>query len=248
MDAIYGCVLSRMNVRLVRSLSDEFIQRLFLVGLTAVFISIFMVWLPGPAAGLQLIGFEMGEWVKFLGVDLSRNLFYLPPMTLGFSLAMWTAVWPNGRWQTWLMRGVALLVSLLAFPAWNDITGGSQIEYVPRLWFIGFVGLAILLSIGLSWFDSFMELSVKLTEPHAKPQRRKDKSSKKRLFINRLPWLLIAIVSILGGLLPTWIYTAVKPIAEQWLQLSLGTGIGVWVNGAGHLLITAVCLVKLVDS
>ncbi len=223
MDAIDGCVLSRMNVRSAWFLSDEGTQRLFLVGLTAVFVSIFMVWLPGPAAGLQLVGFEMGEWVKFLGVDLSRNLFYLPPMTLGFSLAMWTASWSNVRWQTWLMRGVALLVSLLAFPAWNDITGGSQIEYVPRLWFIGFVGLAVLFSIGLSWLGE-------------------------RPRLDALLWLLIAIVSILGGVLPTWMYTAVKPVAEQWLQLSLGTGIGVWVNGGGHLLITAVCFVKLVNS
>ena len=202
---------------------DKWGERLFLMGLTAVFVSIFMVWLPGPAAGLQLLGFEIGEWVKFLGVDLSRNLFYLPPITLGFNLAMWTAVWPNKRWQTWLMRGLALLISFLAFPAWNDITGDSQIEYVPRLWFIGFVGLAVLLSIGLSWLGSH------------------------RRFAN-FPWLWIAMVSILGGLLPTWMYTAVKPVVEQWLQLSLGTGIGVWVNGGGHLLITAVSLAKLMDS
>ncbi len=223
MDTRNGCVLSRVNVRSAWFLADEVTQRLFLVGLTAVFISIFMVWLPGPAAGLQLVGFEMGEWVKFLGVDLSRNLFYLPPMTLGFNLAMWTAMWSNGRWQTWLMRAVALLVSLLAFPAWADITGGSQIEYVPRLWFIGFVGLAVLLAIGLSWLG-------------------------KRPRLATLPWLLIAIVSILGGALPTWMYTAVRPVVEQWLQLPLGIGIGVWINAGGHLLITAVCLVKLVDS
>ena len=202
---------------------DEWGERLLLVGLTAVFVSIFMVWLPGPAAGLRLIGFEMGEWVKFLGVDLSRNLFYLPPITLGFNLAMWTAVWPNKRWQTWLMRGLALLISFLAFPAWNDITGGSQIEYVPRLWFIGFVGVAVLLAMGFSW-----------------------RGERSRL--DALPWLLIAIVSILGGLLPTWMYTAVKPVVEQWLQLPLGTGIGVWINGGGHLLITAVSFVKLVSS
>ena len=40
---------------------------LLALGLTAIFIGYFLVWLPGPGAGLSLIGVEVGEWIKFLG-------------------------------------------------------------------------------------------------------------------------------------------------------------------------------------
>ena len=195
-------------------------QLLISLGLTAVFLGYFSVWLPGPSAGLRFIGLEMGEWIKFLGVDMSRNLFYLPPITLGLLLALWTALWPNRRWQTWMMRGVAVAVSLLAFPAWEDFRGPSRIEYMPRIWLIGVV--AVVSVLAALWRQS---------EP--KP------------VVNSLVWLLMAIVAIFGFVLPTWIYTTIKPVVEQSYQMSLGTGVGVLLNDAGHLLITAVTLKKL---
>ncbi|MBK7179447.1 MAG: hypothetical protein IPH82_20095 [Chloroflexi bacterium] len=38
---------------------------LIALGLTAVFVGYLAVWLPGPAVGLQFLGVELGEWVKF---------------------------------------------------------------------------------------------------------------------------------------------------------------------------------------
>ena len=110
-------------------------QSLLLVGFTAVFSAYFLVWLPGPAAGLRFIGLELGEWVKFLGMGSSRNWFYAPPITLGLMLAVLTVSWSNARWQTWAMRGLAAAVSLLAFPAYEDITGQFRHEYMPRVGF-----------------------------------------------------------------------------------------------------------------
>ncbi len=191
------------------------------VGLTAVFLGYFSVWLPGPSAGLQFIGLEMGEWIKFLGVDMSRNLFYLPPITLGLLMALWTAVWPNRRLQTWIMRGLAVAVSLLSFPAWEDFRGPAQIEYLPRIWMIGGVITAVFLATIWSRFA---------------PKR------------TATLWLLMAIIGLLGAILPLWIYTAVKPVVEQSYQISLGIGPGVVFNGIGHLLVTAVSLKKLAQK
>ena len=188
------------------------------LGLTAVFVGYFSVWLPGPSAGLQFIGLEMGEWIKFLGVDMSRNLFYLPPITLGLLMVLWTAFWSNLRWQTWVLRGLAVLVSLLSFPAWEDFRGPSQIEYMPRIWMIGVVVTAVILTAAWRQFA---------------PKK------------TRFAWLLMAMIGVLGAILPFWIYTAVIPAVEQILQMSLGIGLGVILNGVGHLLVTAVSLKKL---
>ena len=190
---------------------------LLIVGITAVFVGYFSVWLPGPAAGLRFIGVEMGEWIKFLGVDMSRNLFYLPPITLGLTMAWWTAVWPNRRWQTWVMRGAAVGISLLAFPAWEDFRGPAQVEYLPRIWLIGAVVISVLIAAGWGL----------------------------RPFPVALPWFLIAVVGIFGLVLPTWITVMVRPVVAQSLQMSVGIGVGVWLNGVGHLLMTAVSLKKL---
>jgi hypothetical protein len=114
-------------------------------GLTAVLIGYLTVWLPGPAAGLRLIGLELGEWIKFLGVGQSRNYLYTPPILLGLIMVLITAGWPGGRRQTWAFRGLALMVSLLAFPAIAAITGEPRSEWLARLLGIGLVGAAVVL-------------------------------------------------------------------------------------------------------
>ncbi len=123
-------------------------QNLYLVCFTAVFVGYFSVWLPGPAAGLSFIGLEMGEWIKFMGMGPVRNWFYLPPISLGLMLVLWSWGWPNGRLQTWLMRGTAVAVSLLSFPAIEDLMGDSVQEYTPRLYAI----LLVIMVVGISYF------------------------------------------------------------------------------------------------
>ena len=109
----------------------KFWRILLFAGLTAVFVGYFAVWLPGPAAGLRLIGLELGEWIKFLGVGQSRDLFYAPPILLGLIMVLLTAGWDNRRWQTWLFRLLAIGVSLLAFPAVAAITTEPRSEWLP---------------------------------------------------------------------------------------------------------------------
>lgn len=192
-------------------------ERLLLVSLTAVFIGYLSVWLPGPAAGLQFLGVELGEWIKFLGVGAVRDLFYLPPIILGLMLAVLTMDWENGRWQTWLLRGVALLVSLLAFPALEDIMGASRSQYLLRLGLIALVGATILLAA--LWGQKLVALWA------------------------WLPWLLLAVLGIVGAVLPLWYYLAqVRPYLANLLGMPVGVGWGLLLYTAGCLGITAVAL------
>ena len=191
-----------------------------LLGFTAVFVGYFMVWLPGPAAGLQLIGVEMGEWLKFFGVGPQRDYFYLPPITLGLLLVVWTMRWCNGRWQTWAMRGLAIGVSLLAFPALADLTGGARHEYLLRVQLIGVVVVVAGLSgVAAHW--------------------------RKTAVMGYLPWLLFLLIGLLGGILPAWYYGQIRPYFSQVMGVPLGIGPGVWLNTIGHLLISLIALRQL---
>lgn len=184
------------------------------LGLTALFIAYFLVWLPGPGVGLSLIGVELGEWIKFLGVGFGRNWFYAPPIVLGLLLALWTATWPNRRWQTWLARALAVVVALLAFPAVAAIAAEPPSEWLLRLALIGVVvaagGVAAVLA-GRGGSAGAV-------------------------------WLAMATVATVGVIGPTWQYLAVRPVVAAALRQPVGIGPGVWLNALGGALLTAVCL------
>ena len=199
-------------------MKSKHLQALLILAFTAIFIGYLNVWLPGPGAGLSLLGIEMGEWFKFLGLGARRDLFYLPPITLGLMLAIWTVTWSRQSWQAWLMRAISVLISLLAFPAIEDITGPVRDQYLLRILLIGVVALVALLS-GF-W--------------HPKGKQK------------RLPWLLLALLGLTGAFLPTWIYLTIRPFAAQIMGVPIGIGLGVLLNGAGHLLVAAVSIYQIV--
>lgn len=188
-------------------------QTLFLLSFTMILVGYVMVWLPGPSAGLQLLGFEMGEWTKFFGLGVKRNWFYLPPITLALAMLFFTVGWRNGRFQTWLFRGVAATVSLLAFPALEDLTGPTQSEYLSR---VAGVGLVVVVAGLLTLFGE-------RRWPWLRPMSR----------------VLMVVVGLAGLILPTLIYLEVRPFVSDLLRLELGYGPGFWLNGVGH---TAVVL------
>ena len=88
----------------------KYSQGALILGFTAVFVGYLSVWLRGPGAGLSFLGLEMGEWFKFLGLGPRRDFFYLPPITLGLMLAIWTMTWParDGlEWRAWGHGGIS---------------------------------------------------------------------------------------------------------------------------------------------
>jgi hypothetical protein len=182
-------------------------MNILFLGLTAMFVGYFMVWLPGPSAGLQLIGVEIGEWIKFLGVGAGRDLFYLPPIVLGLALALLAATWPNHP-RTWLARGLAVAVSLLAFPAIAAIQQEPPGQWLARLLAIGSVALVAAFGAVIA--------------------RRSPDSP--------WPWLLMTAVILMGVILPTWQYLSVRSVVEEIMRRPIGIGAGVWMNAVGGLL------------
>lgn len=177
------------------------------------------VWLPGPSAGLKLIGVEIGEWIKFLGVRGGRNLFYLPPIALGLVLALLTVGWGAREWRAWTVRGLAVAVSLLAFPAVAAIQMEPQSEWLLRVALVGLVALAALLS-GLARVGPAPAWSL----------------------------ALITVCALLGAVLPVWEYFVVRPVIERILLQTLGVGTGVWLNLLGFGVIAGVTLFQLIDD
>ena len=192
---------------------------LLLAGFTAVFIGYLTVWLPGPAAGLMLIGIEMGEWIKFMGMGPRRNWFYLPPITLGLMLVVWTVGWPNGRWQTWVMRAGAVAISFLSFPALEDLTGQVSHEYTPRVWAIGLV----MVVAGVSGAIGRWSLAI------------------------RLKWVVIALLALVGAILPFWVYGQARAAVSEVVGLPIGVGLGIWLNGFGHVAAILAALKRFFD-
>lgn len=191
-------------------------QAILFAGMTAIFVAYFMVWLPGPSAGLQLIGVELGEWIKFLGVGSRRDWFYLPPIVLGLALALLAATWPNGRFATWAARGLAAVVALLSFPAVAAIQLEPRSEWLARL-------LAIALVIVVSLGGAFIA---------------------GRGNAARWVWAVMAAVALLGAIAPSLQYLAIRPVFEAALRQPIGIGPGVWLNAAGSVVVAWVALAE----
>ena len=189
-------------------------------GITAVFLGYLSVWIPGPAAGLQFIGVEVGEWLKFLGVGPIRNVFYLPPVTLGSIMVLFSTGWSSRRWQSWLWRWLGVAIALLAFPALEDLMGTNQAEYLTRIW----------------WITAVIIIAVIVTLLSYQP-------TKSRLSITA--YLLGAAGGIVGALFPMWLYHDIQPTLSLIMGEPIGVGLGLWLNGVGHLALTVVALYKL---
>jgi hypothetical protein len=195
--------------------------RLLLLAFTGILAGYLTVWLPNDAAGLSFLGLEIGEWVKFLPrvqageLPMSRDFFYLPPVILGAMMALLASRWPNSRWQTWAMRGLAILVACLALPSIDAIRFEPASEWLLRLILVASVAILALLSGLLSKLPDL---------PF---------------------WLLMGMAALLGLLLPLWAYVVVRPaVAELW-QRPVAFGPGIWLNSAGNLAIILLATLEI---
>jgi hypothetical protein len=187
---------------------------------TLILAGYFMVWLPQPVVGLSFIGLEMGEWVKFLpavqaGEMPDRNFFYLPPFLLALMMIVWTAGWPNGRWQTWAMRGLAFVVSLLVFPALEAIRFEPASEWLLRLGWIGLVGVSAVLAGSLGRLGQ------------------------------RGPVVILLLLALIGLVLPTWAYVEMRPVIAELFRTDVGVGPGLVLHIGGNLLVMVAAVLLL---
>ncbi len=201
----------------------KYSQTLLILGFTAIFVGYLSVWLRGPGAGLSFLGIEMGEWFKFLGLGPRRDLFYLPPISLGLMLAVWTMTWPVGAsgtgvdWRAWAVRALAVLISLLAFPAIEDISGPARDQYTLR---VALIGVVIVVALAAGFW-------------HLKGAWR------------LLPWIALTGLGVLGAILPTWLFLQVQPFLTGILGVPVDAGMGFWLNLLGNIMVVAIALFQI---
>jgi len=140
----------------------------------------------------------------------------MQPIKLGLALLLLTLGWGNSRWETWVMRALAAAISLLTLPAIQIILQESPSQWLFRLILISLVWISALASGFLSG-------------------RWRQRPPAWR-------WAVLILLGLIGFLLPTWQYLAVRPLVSQVLGLAVGIGLGVWLNAAGHLLAVVVGL------
>jgi hypothetical protein len=132
-------------------------------------------------------------------------------------MALWTAGWPNGRWQSWAVRGVAVLVSLLAFPAVEAVRFEPADQWLLRIGLVGLVGVTAVLS---GVMDRL-------------PQRIRP--------------LLLLVLAVAGLVLPSWAYLAVRPVIAELFRTDVGIGPGLLLHIAGNLLVVVTGLLSLLQ-
>jgi hypothetical protein len=123
---------------------------------------------------------------------------------------------------------VAVAVSLLAFPALEDITNPtSWRDYVSRVVAIGLVlAVAGLLTLIGS-------------------EKRPLRPAQRKLWLPRVGWGLMATAALVGLVWPTLIYWEVRPYASELMGVILGYGPGFWLNLLGHAAVLGLALVQL---
>lgn len=187
---------------------------------TLIIVGYLTVWLPHPTAGLTLLGIELGEWLQFLPevaygqAPVSRNLFYLPPITLGLSIALLTVYWPS-RWQTWLMRLLAIAAAWMAFPPIPVILQQDPSKWRLRL---GAIVLVIVVAAFGGWLKRLPSWLIAID---------------------------IIALGIAGAIIPTYAFLAMRPILSHWYASAINIGPGVYLTALGHLLLILVGITQL---
>lgn len=169
------------------------------------------VWLPNVNVGLSFIGIELGEWVKFL-----------PEVQAGRI--------PGGRNLFYLPPIMVGLVLALCSATWP-----------PRWQTWGLRGVAVAASL-----LAFPAVEAILDEPSTEWRLRLALiglvivTAAATPLLGRWPRVsasLAVLAALIGAILPTVAYFAVRPIVAGWLQAPVGVGPGVWLNLAGFVLL-----------
>jgi len=179
-----------------------------------------MVWLPHEAAGLSFIGLEMGEQAKFLPQVRSGEI--VPDRSLFY-------VPP-------VSVGIILVLVSSQWPAGRPQTWVAR-ALGPLISLLAFPALEALGTEAAEWLWRVLMISLVFALAILSP------------LLSRIPkrvlWLLIGAAALLGALLPSWVFLAVREAFTRLLGQPIGVGAGLWLNLSGQLLAASVALAEL---
>lgn len=141
-----------------------FKRYLLIAGVALTLAGYFAPWVNHAAAGLAILGLDLGEYVKFLvpvrdgSIWVWREGFYLPLFTVSLALSLY-AFRPEVAWQLWL-RVLALATAIVAAlnmlpPAWTPALLRTPEFLMQTVWIIVAllaVAISSLLALLPRWF------------------------------------------------------------------------------------------------
>jgi hypothetical protein len=181
------------------------------IGALMALIGYFGPWVNHPAAGLAILGLDLGEYVKFLipvrsgAIEVWREGFYLPLLAVSLTLSLFAFRREQG-WG-WPMRiallGLAIVAALnMLPPAWSPAVVRTG-EFRTQVIWIGLCLAAVL-------FSPFLAL---------------------------LPGIAAATISValaaIAAILAPMHFVRVLPAIEELYRRDLSPGWGMWVMIAG---------------
>ncbi|MFK7802233.1 MAG: hypothetical protein AB8G95_11415 [Anaerolineae bacterium] len=188
-----------------------------LAGFTLILVGYFLPWFKHQAVGLTLIGLDISEWLKFMpqfasGELPNRNIFYLPPLTLGAMVVLWSVLAQIDGRRGWIMSLTGCAVALIAFPALETLPlnidkYNNFSEWRFRLVLIGLVFVMAILRPWLSRLPGSVLMGV------------------------------IALLALIGLILPTRLLYLSRSAYIFWLRLTPNPGLGFGLHLLGTLLI-----------
>ena len=177
-------------------------------------------WVPHRAAGLVVLGLDMGEYVKFLPavrsgeIALWRPAFYLPLLAVSLALSL-HAFRPELRYG-WPVRAAFVAGAMVAAlnmlpPAWSPAVLG-QPEFRTQVLWIGLCLGAALISPLLALLPRWAAAAV------------------------------TALLALLALALPAVYFLRVLPPISALYNYAVTPGWGPWVMGAGLILLAVAAL------
>jgi hypothetical protein len=194
---------------------------LILAGLIGT-VGYFGPWVPHRAAGLVILGLDLGEYVKFLPevaagqIAIRRELFYLPLVAASLSASLLAGRQGLPRWSRALLALVAIPLALAMLPpAWSPTTLTLP-EFRLQV-------IAIVVCLG-------MVPAVVLT----------------RYLPNRLVLGLIALLALAAAIWPAWGLRQVLPAIAALYRQPLVPGWGFWAALAGQLAVAVIATAEII--
>ena len=182
-------------------------------------------WVPHRAAGLVVVGLDLGEYVKFLpqvasgAVRLHRELFYLPLLAGSVSGALFASRRALPSWGRTLSALAAIPLALAMLPpAWNPAVLATA-EFRIQVIAIAVCLLLIMPGIFLT-----------------------------RHLPDRQALAIIAMLAAAAAVIPAWEFLKVRPEIEQLYTHALPLGWGWWATLLGNLSASAVALASLITA
>ncbi len=178
-------------------------------------------WVPHRAAGLIVLGLDLAEYVKFLPqvadgeTRLAREIFYLPLIAASLGASLIASRDALPRWSRWLLALCAIPLALAMLPPAWSPAVLLQAEFRLQVIVIASCLLVVALIPLL------------------------------RRLPDRVIFALIAALSLMAALAPTWGFLQVLPPIAGLYNHPIVPGWGFWLNMLGFGVAAVLALAEL---